>query len=47
MGKQKIERLFTKDVNVTKNGEGSQIRIIGDFKNHKKVKCVVYGIVEA
>ena len=42
-----LKRLFTKNVNITKNGGTSQIRISSDeFKDYSKVKAVVYGIVE-
>ena len=42
-----LKRLFTKNVNTTKNGGTSQIRISSDeFKNYSKIKAVIYGIIE-
>ncbi|KKL53811.1 hypothetical protein LCGC14_2271680 [marine sediment metagenome] len=45
--KQKLKRLFTKDVSVTKNGNGSQVRLASkEFDSYKTVKVVVYGIID-
>jgi len=45
---QKLKRLFTTDVNVTKNGGTTkQIRISSEKLNqYAKVKAVIYGIEE-